>query len=46
MAAYSEIKRNSSRQAGKQAVFSEKCILYEVKCILLDCSVGDNRCSL
>lgn len=34
MAAYSEIKHNSSRQAGKQAVFPEKCILYEVKNIL------------
>lgn len=34
MAACSEIKHNSSRQAGKQAVFSEKCILCELKFIL------------
>lgn len=39
MAAYSEIKHNTSRQAGKQAVFSERnAFLYrsQVKYILLD----------
>lgn len=44
MAAYSEIKHNGSRQAGKQAVFSEKCICRsQVMCILLDMKhMGDN----
>lgn len=46
MVAYSEIKHNISRQAGKQAVFSENCILWEVKYILFDCSAGDNCCSI
>lgn len=42
MAAYSEIKRNSALQAGKQALLSGKCIFIycrsQVKNFLLDLS--------